>query len=358
MPLSKEGLKKNAVQKDVFQFRDGDNVLRILPPSSRYFTEDIDFIAYAFACHYNIGPEGSPPVVCPRGSDTKEGKAGREKHRCPICDVARRLRRNPALKDLARDLSNRVRYLMNVLDMEHPERGIQVCEVGPAIYEKIFAVAIDKDYGDVLDLRTGRNFKIHLTPANKAKSGYNTYAVLAGANPSSVKEILPKDWKAKIDELSGRIGVPPSEEELAAMVREATGGQGMSDGGEADPIPPKSARTSRASVDEFVEVGKKDGDSVVKRGSDGRPSDDVDDGGGAGGDDGLVAAEDKSKRPDAKVEVEVEAKAGADEKVKPMDGAPAGAPGCWGQEFQPSAEKCKRAACKHYESCVRKYTEG
>ena len=323
MPLSKEGLKKNASPKDIFQFRDGDNILRVLPPTSKYFTDDIDFFAYRMLVHYNLGPEGSPPVTCPRTADKTA--------RCPICETSRRMRRNPATKDLAGELGARTRYIMNVVDMEHPERGVQVCEVGPSVHDPIFDVAVDRDYGDVLDLKVGRNFKITLTPSNRSKTGYNSYSVLAGANPSSVKEALPPKWKDKIDELANRVKESPSFEDLDKLVRSATGGEGAD---EPEAKAPTNARTSRAAVaEDFVEPGKKE-DSVVKEGSDGSPKDD--------------AEPAKAAEPIAEATAEANAPPAVDK--------PAGVPECWGVDFQPSAEQCK--GCKHKEPCMEKYVEG
>lgn len=335
MPLNKEGLKKTATPKDTFQFKDGDNILRILPPAMKYFTEDIDFFARKMLVHYNVGPEGSPPIACPRLKD----KAAR----CPICETSRRLRRNPATKELAGDLGPRTRYIMNVVDMEHPERGVQVCEVGPSVYDPIFDVATDRDYGDVLDLKVGRNFKITLTPASRSKTGYNSYSTLAGANPTSVKEILddkkifPKGWKDKIDALEGRVNEPPSFDELDRLVRAATGGEGAED---SPATAPTHARTSPApGREEFVQQGKQ-ADSVVKPGSSGSPKDDA------------APAESTTVADSA-----VEANAPAGESVvEPVAGAPDGAEACWGGDFQPSSEKCK--GCEHKKSCMEKYVEG
>ena len=324
MPLNKEALKKNASPKDIFQFRDGDNILRVLPPSSKYFTEEIDHFDFKMLVHYNFGPEGSPPIVCPRTRDKTA--------RCPICETARRLRRNPATKELAGEMGARTRYLMNIVDMEHPERGVQVCEVGPSVHDPIFEVAVDRDYGDVLDLKVGRNFKVTLTPSSRSKTGYNSYAVLAGANPSSVKEVLPKGWKEKIDALKGRIHESPTFEELDSLVRSATGGEGAD---EPDAKATTHARTSKASVqDDFVDPGQK-ADSVVKQGSDGSPGDDA-------GQSETVGSVAEANAPGPEPTV--------------AEGAPKGADACWGSEFQPSAEKCK--ACEHKTSCMEKYVEG
>ncbi len=328
MPLSKEGLKKNATPKDIFQFKDGDNIVRILPPTSRYFKDDIDFFAYKFLVHYNLGPEGSPPITCPRTKD----KAAR----CPICETARRLRRNPATKDLASELNCRTRYLMNIIDVEHPDRGIQVAEVGPTVHDPIFDVAVDRDYGDVLDLLVGRNFKITFTPSNRSKTGYNSYSVLAGANPSSIKDALPKGWKDKIDELAGRVKEPPTYEELLSLVNAATGGQGVEDDGGTPPTHARTSKTNRAPAKEdFVDPGKQS-DTVVKEGSSGSPTDDV--------------GESTTEEP------KTDAPAGDDGPPAAVEGRPDGAPDCWSTDFQPSAEKCK--ACGHNESCMEKFLEG
>ena len=329
--MSKEGLKKTASAKDIFQFKDGDNVLRILPPTSKYFSEDIDFFAYKMLVHYNVGPEGSPPVACPRTSDKK----GQVPTRCPICETARRLRRNPAMKELASDIGQRTRYIMNVVDMEHPERGVQVCEVGPSIYDVIFEVATDRDYGDILDLKIGRNFKITLTPSSRSKTGYNSYSTLAGANASSVKELLKKGWNERVDALVSRVKDPMSFEDLDRLVRAATGGQGAED---SSATPPTHAQTRTApAADDFVDPKGKQADTVVKPGSDGSPQDDAE--------------------PTTVAESTAEANASEPEtRSAPADGAPEGAEACWGEEFQPSAEKCKD--CTHKESCMTKYIEG
>ena len=264
MPINKEGLKKNASPRDTFQFKDGDNIIRVLPPCKKYFTDDIDFFDYRMLVHYNIGPEGAPPIPCPRTDD----KAAR----CPICEVARRLRRNPATKELASTLNARTRFVFNVIDIQNPGRGIQVAEVGPSVHDPIFDVIVDPDFGEVLDLKIGRNFKVSMTPSSRSKSGFNSYSVRPGANASSVKEILPKDWAKKIGLLVDRVKTAPDFEELNRLVIAATGGEGA---GDAVTKAPTHATTSSApaGAEEFMDESA--GDSVVKQGSSGSPKDDA-----------------------------------------------------------------------------------
>lgn len=260
MPLNKEGLKKKSTRRGTgFKFRDGDNIIRVLPPTKAYFSEDLDYIAHKVLVHYRLGPDGSPPVVCP--------KTAGETNRCPACETASRLRRNPATKEQGDDFGCRTRYFLNIMDMEKPKDGIQVCEVGPTIYRKILEVAVDPEYGDILDINEGRNFKITLTPANQSPTGYNSYSILPSPKQSSVKDVLPQGWANKLDELSLQVRDPMPAAEIAKLVNSALGK------GDEDEFGTEPEHATKSAVDEFAGVSD-EGDAVVKQGSDGDPGDD------------------------------------------------------------------------------------
>jgi len=231
MGLNKEGLKKNSIGRDLFEFKEGVNLLRVLPPDMKYFMEDIDYIAHRYLTHWGIGPEGAPPVTCARSQD--------DSNSCPICDKIRVLKRNPAFEKVVNDIYPRSRYLLNVLDVNAPEKGVQWMETGPKIYREILKYALDPEYGDILDLDKGRNFKVTYTPGSKHSSGYNQYDTIPSASESSVRSLLTEGWKTKVAGLFESMRTPPSIEELEELARSI-------DSPIMDELPPSKPKTQQA----------------------------------------------------------------------------------------------------------------
>jgi len=193
VPLNQEGLA-NEEKSGGFKFRPKSNNMRVLPPTKKYFEEDISFFAYRQWTHFGVGPENSPPVACLRDGDLRAN--------CPLCVLSRKLKDSPVpeQQELGKRIVAKPRYFLNLLDVDFPKE-IQQVEVGTKIYEGIKAVATNRSYGDVLDLKKGRTFDIHLTPGDEHPSKYNQYSVTPHGEPSSVKEILPAGWLEKIESL-------------------------------------------------------------------------------------------------------------------------------------------------------------
>jgi hypothetical protein len=324
MPLNRAGLKKSGARsRDTHQWQEGDNVIRILPPTSKYFSEDIDSFDLLFFVHYNLGPEGTPPVTCPRTFD--------ERAPCPACAAARKLWRNDSTKDLARDINRKLRYLINMIDITNPN-GIEVAEIGKKIHDPILAVALNQEVDDILDIVGGRHFRVNLKPASKATGGYPEYSVMPAMKPSNVKSILDTipNWKAKLDELAGKIPASPPIEDIEKMVRSVVGDIDL---GPVRGQEPKNATVTKIGDNEFSDEVIARSDSVVKAGSTGS------------------AQEEFAALPETM-------KAAPQEQAPaPQEDAPRadGKPPCWGDKYQPHTEKCK--GCAEIKSCMNKFTE-
>jgi hypothetical protein len=325
MPLSREGLKRNSARSDTHQWRPGDNLIRVLPPTKDYFTKDINNFDIKFFVHYNLGPEGSPPVTCPRTFDDKAP--------CPACAMARRLWRSESTKDLARSINRKVRFVMNILDIEQPN-GVEIAEIGTKIHDPIVQAALDPDSGDILDITQGRNFRVHLTPPSKETAGFPQYTTTASMKASSVKDILSKTagWADQLDNLKAKINPAPPVEEIEKMVRAVVGDTSA---GEVRAQPPTDAKVTKIGEDEFPDSGP--ADSVVKPGSTGSARDEF--------------SEDKGEAPPTQPAAEkVEETPPPPPPPNTGDKDP-----CFGKEFQPGQERCK--GCRDKEPCMEEFTK-
>jgi len=205
--------RKSAQRTDRFNMKDGDNYIRILPPSIEYFSDDLDYISYEFLTHFNLGTEGDfKAEICPK----TVGKS----HKCPICEAVYKLYKTNTAEDktLASSLRAKVRHIFNVIDLDDVDKGVQVLETGPKIYEKILVFATNPKYGDLLDLDKGRNITITRTPGKETSSGYTEYDVIPDPDVTSIREKLTKNFKETIVLLSKQVPVPKSYDELKAVL--------------------------------------------------------------------------------------------------------------------------------------------
>ena len=180
--------KKDVERSDRFSFQDGDNYLRILPPSKEYLVDSVDYISFEFLTHYNLGVEGDKrSEICPR-SFGKQNK-------CPICEAVWKLYKTKTNEDkeLASSLRAKTRHIFNIIDLNNLEKGIQVMETGPKIYEEIVKFITNPKWGDLLDIDKGRNFTITKTPSKETISGYVEYNIAPDPDITSVREKLPKN---------------------------------------------------------------------------------------------------------------------------------------------------------------------
>jgi len=195
-----------------FELKDGDNMIRILPPSTKYLVETVVYISFDYWIHYKLGPEGRTNEVCPK-------TAGRDV-RCPICEAVAKLYRmnTPEDKELAGRLRAKKRHLFNVIDLDDKEKGIQILEVGINVYKDLVSFITHPKWGDLLDLDKGRDVTITKTNRKETKSGYEEYSVAPDPTVSSAREYLPKNFKEALNQLQKAIPQAKTYEELKTIL--------------------------------------------------------------------------------------------------------------------------------------------
>jgi len=160
---------------DFFEFKDGENEVRICPPGP-----DDDGLPFVVrATHFRVG-EANKRFNCPKAADKDAD--------CFICDRVKELRESGDEDDeeQAEELRAKKQWLYRIIDMSNVRKGIQVMAVGIKTHLKIRSYLHSKDYGDITDIEEGFNLIIE-----KSGSGLKTtYEVRARRNPEDVTEII------------------------------------------------------------------------------------------------------------------------------------------------------------------------
>lgn len=190
MPLDVDAVKakldklEQETSRTEFEYwkpKTGDNNIRIL---------DADPWVVETGYHYEVGPK-EETVTCPKLTDPAFG--GRDS--CSLCDFVSKLRKsgkegNAEDKELAGDLASSRRYFTHVIDLNEPEKGVQVFAFGVMIYKAILGLITHPDYGaDLIDHKKG--FDLILKKTGKDRD--TEYQLNARRNPSSVYDLKKFD---------------------------------------------------------------------------------------------------------------------------------------------------------------------
>lgn len=118
-----------------FAVKDGDNVVRILPPT----WNDAEHYGYDIYVHYEIGPD--------KGTYLCLNKMKGEK--CPICEERKRAQ-NDGDEEYAKKLEPKKRVLTYVIDRNNEKEGIKVWAMPWTLDRDIVKVSVDKRNGEVM----------------------------------------------------------------------------------------------------------------------------------------------------------------------------------------------------------------
>jgi gp32-like DNA binding protein len=199
--------------------KDGENVVRVLPPHSRFLTawDQLDDVAIAYKMHF-FRIEGRPTEVSRCLEELKP------KQRCPACDAWRAYRKSedPALAEMAKDIGPADNYLMNILDVNNMEAGVQAWGANYTCWDKILEIVANPKWGNVLDPADGVNFVITKTPAAKSRTGWPQYSVMPEPDHTTIMEFLEKfqDWQETLDGLEAQITAAKEPDEIQALLTE------------------------------------------------------------------------------------------------------------------------------------------
>jgi hypothetical protein len=151
---------------------EGRNRIRILPPWSEEAAEAGRYF-FETAFHYGIGPDDRT-MPCPLAAGVRDT--------CFLCSLANSLKKSSDEDDQAeaKDLFPKRKYLMNIVDIAHPEKGVQVWSAGVKAMRQVHYYVRDREYGDITDLEDGYDLIVE-----KTGSGINTEYFVKAAKRSS-----------------------------------------------------------------------------------------------------------------------------------------------------------------------------
>lgn len=132
---------------------DGENVIRILPP----WNEDTDGRFWRkTGTHFNVGPDGRA-VPCPLVGGAQES--------CWLCRKSKKLSGSDDEDDRkeSEEFAARTSYVMNVLDLDSPEEGVQIWRCGVKAFRVIKKLVRNDDWGDPTDFDQGYNITVDKT---------------------------------------------------------------------------------------------------------------------------------------------------------------------------------------------------
>ena len=212
MGLNTDALKKRQEQRDAakqssgkfFALQEGENVVRVLPRSQKYFSKegDPDF-AYEYFSHYNLfDVQGYKMIGCLQ----TEGKV------CPICEYLKEQRNS----ELSKKIGKQKRYLYNVYDYQ--SKSIKILETGPMVYDEIYKHVMNPRYGDLFGVTDGRDVLVTLIPAEKSPTGWNKYSVMMNPDKTDISKMLPEEYLLELDKLADFVPELSTEEEIKKLV--------------------------------------------------------------------------------------------------------------------------------------------
>jgi len=133
---------------------------------------------------------------------------------CPGCEKAEELASSEDVEDVS--MSERIQaksvYFMNLVDLNHPEHGVQVWRTySDKVMTDMLTAWADPDCGDFTHPRRGKNVVIIVTDRGKAPPLYDAKV------KHTATRIQNKRWLRKVKNLRKFISLPNAQEMRAAL---------------------------------------------------------------------------------------------------------------------------------------------
>lgn len=239
-----EASKGNA---DFFKFKQGQNVLRFLPPPAGQSSP----FAVTYQ-HWIVLPDGNKtPMNCSRMM---------AKQRCAACERMDQLLRsgNDADFKAANEWKPKLQVLANVIDRDDEGKGLQIARFGKSILDQLVAIRKDsRSGGDFTDVDDG--FDIIVT--KKGEGVKTEYTVLPSRESTPLHDDATQaaDWLDNQYDLDKYRKVPTFEEGYAKLtgevvVPERAPGRVTAGGAKKPEVLPPAGGSRRRSVGDDTDV--------------------------------------------------------------------------------------------------------
>lgn len=232
------------------------NVIRFMPPHENM--PDDGFVETKLHFLPEKGPDGAP-IIGKTGQPVPIGIGclafyGED---CPACNHVDRLFRQAKseespeaidkAKKYAASLSAKLRFIINIVDMDHPEKGVQRYAFGPDVEKAIRACWYDDEgeFRNISHPNTGRDIIMLVT--KKQGTDFNEYVTVKAREKET--KLADMAWLDAITDLSVEARKPSLAEVEAALK-----GQRLSKDEKKAAAPVQTAKPKTKPVAEPVEV--------------------------------------------------------------------------------------------------------
>jgi len=210
--LEKEQEQRDGNQSDIkwLNLKQGENLVRFLPP----WSDEVMEFWFESGIHYGL-PNPNDPT-----KNTAYGCLADYDEECPICEEVKRLftSKDEGNVEKAKRMNRKRRIYYNVLNIDDPDKGVQVLGVGPTIHEEV--ISYFNEYGDITDLEAGYNLKIIKKVDGKLGKQFGTsYKVRIERDPSRISKSLIPEIEEDIQDLTVVLPKPNEDDMLASLGR-------------------------------------------------------------------------------------------------------------------------------------------
>ena len=227
-----EGLKSNSTKStSLWKPEQGTNVVRIVPYSHN---PENPFIELLF--HYGMN---NKTYISPSSFGRPD----------PIVEFANKLKKTGDKEDWkkGRSLEPKMRTYVPILVRGKESEGVKFWGMGKQVYQEILGLISDPDYGDITDVREGRDLTIEFKTAEQCGKDFPETNVRPRGKPSVAFD--PSD-KALLEKVKNQKNVTElwpelSYDELATIMDTWLNAP---EAGEADPTPTNDAQTPTANA--------------------------------------------------------------------------------------------------------------
>ena len=227
--VEKEHANDSRGRLPIFKLREGRNTLRFMPPAKGK-TKPWEI----FWVHGVGSGQSFRSFQCP---EKMLGEA------CPFCAKVSELYRtnNKADKDQANRMRAKMEAYANVVDMQDPEKGVQVLKLAEGTYRDVRGLMV----GDPKSKEDGVNFTHPEKGMNvfitREGTGEHTKYKSIGLSPNGAKPIANREWLSKMHDLTTAVRALDAEQVVALL--EGGGAQRQLPAGDDAPISPPPSRS-------------------------------------------------------------------------------------------------------------------
>lgn len=154
--------------------------------------------------YYNIGGQKARSILAP----FQFGKPD------PIQDLINKLREDGTeeSKELCKKLYPKMRTYAAVIVRGEEDKGVRLWSFGKIIYQDLLRLMLDEDYGDITDIKEGRDLKVTVTKIPGKR--YNDTKVTPRGSPSPLSKDKDqvKEWLSSIPNIDDFEQCPSTEE--------------------------------------------------------------------------------------------------------------------------------------------------